>query len=266
LNLEAIKDVERLEEFLKPSPIENAYMLGYLDPKYGDECRWYTMTDDEKRVQTLILSFDGLSRPAIFVSGKPAGVTPLLRKFKDELPDVAHARVSNALLDAVGTNYEFPKPLNLMSRMGLSRSEFHARDDGEPDDEVVTLSHRDTAAIMRTYAAWPDHFFDPYQLGSGLYFGIRGDGEDIASIAGIHTVSDRYDVAAIGNLVTHPDYRGRGYAKRCTRILLRALYERVGLVTLDVQTGNVPAIRTYQHFGFQHYAEFYEGEVEKRSS
>lgn len=266
MKLELISDVERLEHFLKPTPIENAYMLGYLDPKYSDECSWFASSDNDGKIQTLILRYEGLSRPAIFVSGKAAGVTPLLREFREQLPDMAYARVSNALLNAVETSYQKKSKMCLMTRMGLSRSEFRARDEEGDDKEVVTLSHRDTASIMRTYAVWPDHFFDPYQLGSGLYFGIRGDNDDIASIAGIHTVSDRYDVAAIGNLVTHPDYRGKGYAKRCTRTLLRALYERVGLVTLDVQDDNAPAIRTYRHFGFQHYTEFHEGEVEKRSS
>ena len=235
-------------------------MLGYLDPAYAPECRWFGRLEDGA-VRTLVLVYEGMSRPAMFVSGRADGVSPLLRQLRGELPERVLGRVANGLLDAVKTVYHPTGEMRMMMRMGLNRTTFRGRDNGEDDPDVVQLSHRDTAAILQTYAVWPDHFFDPYQLGSGYYYGIRGDDGVIASIAGIHTVSEQYDVAAIGNLVTHPDYRGRGYAKRTTAVLLRHLFERVGLVTLDVQSGNVPAIRTYQHFGFQPSAEYFEGEL-----
>lgn len=260
-----ITDTALLEEFLRPFPVENAYMLGYLDPAYEPECRWYARVDDEG-VRTLVLIYEGLSRPAMFVTGRADGVAPLLKSIRNELPQRVLGRSPRGLLDAVKTAYQPGRELLEMQRMGLNRSTFQARDKGGEDPIVEVLSHRDTGAMMKTYAFWPDHFFEPYQLSSGLYFGIRGDEDGvIASIAGIHNLSERYDVAAIGNLVTHPDYRGRGYARRCTAVLLRHLFERVGLVTLDVQAGNAPAIRTYQHFGFQQAAEYFEGEMTLRS-
>ena len=38
----------------------------------------------------------------------------------------------------------------------------------------------------------------------------------LVAVAGTHLVSDTYGVAAIGNVFTHPDYRGRGYATLAT--------------------------------------------------
>jgi ribosomal protein S18 acetylase RimI-like enzyme len=38
----------------------------------------------------------------------------------------------------------------------------------------------------------------------------------------------------------------------------------VGNVTLDVEDENTPAMRLYQHFGFRHSADFWEGELSLR--
>lgn len=260
MDFEQVRDTGLIEDFLKPYPVHNSFTLGYLDPKHASECAWYARRDEDG-IRTLMLVYTGLTRPALFFGGHPDGVAALLRHFRQELPERALVRTPRALFDAVKTGFQPVKEMREMQRMGLERSIFLARDEEAEDPLVVQLSHRDTAAILRTYAHWPDNFFDPYQLSTGLYFGIRGDNDDIASIAGIHNLSERYDVAGIGNLVTHPDYRGRGYAHRCTAVLLRALFARVGLVTLDVQSGNVAAIRTYQRFGFQQRAEFFEGEM-----
>ena len=260
MQIEQVHKIERLEEFLRPFPVENSFVLGYLDPDYAEECRWYARSNDEG-IRTLVTVYNGMSRPALFVQGHADGVAPILRQFRNELPERALVRCPKNLLDAVKTHYQPTGTLREMQRMGLERSIFSARDNGQDDPSVEPLSHRDTAAILATYAHWPDNFFDPYQLSTGLYFGIRGDGDDIATIAGVHNISKKYDVAAIGNLVTHPNYRGRGYAQRCNAVLLRRLFSQVGLVTLDVQSGNVAAIRTYQHFGFQPRSEFFEGDM-----
>lgn len=261
MQLQYVTDIDSLAQFLRHYPVENAFELGYLDPAYADTCEWFARTDDDG-IRTLMLLYTGLSRPALFFVGHPDGVTPLLRHYESELPERVFVRSPRGLFDAVKTMYEPTGEIRQMERMGLNRSTFLARDTGEEIDNVEPLTHKDTGAIMETYAVWPDHFFDPYQLSSGLYFGIRGENDDIASIAGIHNLSEQYDVAAIGNLVTHTDYRGRGYAHRCTVTLLRRLFERVGLVALDVQSGNVAAIRTYQRFGFKPHAEFFEGEMQ----
>lgn len=260
MQIEQVHDIERLEEFLRPFPVENSFVLGYLDPAYAEECTWYARTVNGV-IRTLVTVYNGMSRPALFIHGHADGVSPILRHFRAELPERALVRSPRNCIDAVKTVYQASGTLREMQRMGLERSIFLARDNGADDASVEQLSHRDTGAILATYAHWPDHFFDPYQLSSGLYFGIRGENGDIATIAGIHNLSAKYDVAAIGNLVTHPNYRGRGYAQRCNAVLLRRLFSHVGLVTLDVQSGNVAAIRTYQHFGFQPRAEFFEGDM-----
>lgn len=256
-----------LRAFLQRSPIPCAYPLGYLDDDYADHCRWFVSNGTGDTIDALVLVYAGLARPGLFTAGDAAGVAAILRGLEDRLPPEATAHIPTDHLDAVRSVYTTNSPLKSMHRMGLHREAFHDhRHDLLSDDEVVQLSHVDTAAIMKLYAHWPDHFFEPHQLETGLYFGIRNGRRDLACIAGTHNLSRSHDISAIGNLVTHPDFRGRGHARACTARLLRELFRSVRTVTLDVQHDNAPAIRTYRHFGFQHYSDFFEGHLVQRNA
>jgi ribosomal protein S18 acetylase RimI-like enzyme len=144
--------------------------------------------------------------------------------------------------------------------MGLPRDVWKETAPGARDDvEVRRLGHRDTASIMKLYEHYPDNFFEPYQLETGYYFGVRDEDLGLASIAGIHVISEDHDVAVIGNFLTHPARRGRGLASACTERLLRELFDNVSLVALNVQEDNEPAVRMYGNFGFEQNNVFYEG-------
>lgn len=256
-----LTDRVRIERFLREDAVENAFQLGYLDEAYASLCRWFGWSQDDT-LRTVVLVYAGLSRPGLFTSGDFGGIRPILKEFEHQFPERATGHVGRLHLDSVRATYRENGELNRMSRMGLMREDWC---DVDPESSaVVRLDHSDTASIMALYAHWPDNFFEPYQLESGLYFGVKLADGRLVSIAGVHNLSERYDIAAIGNLVTHPDHRGHGYARVCTAALLRAAFKRVRQVTLDVQQGNEPAIRTYRHFGFRHFSEFFEGELVRR--
>lgn len=257
---------DQLAVFLQRAPIPRAYPLGYLDEDYAEHCRWFASIPDDE-INALVMVYTGLARPGLFTAGDSSGIVAILQDVEARLPHEATAHIPTDHIDAVRGIYETPTALKSMHRMGLTRDGYQdRRHDLVADREILRLSHMDTAAIMRLYGHWPDHFFEPHQLETGLYFGIRGEGRELACIAGTHNLSARYDIAAIGNLVTHPEHRGNGYAKLCTARLLRELFQRVRYVTLDVQAENAPAIRTYKHFGFTHYSDFHEGHLVHRNA
>lgn len=260
MTVQAITNRDHIARFLGRERVVHAYPLGYLDQKYADACVWYGDREDGELVG-LVLVYTGLSRPGLFTAGRGDSIRPILRAMGAQVPArvVAHFAPDHrapveSVLNAIG-------PFRRMKRLGLAREEFV--DPGTGGVEVDTLSHRDTAAILQLYSVWPDNFFEPYQLESGLYFGVRTE-SGLAAIAGTHNVSETFDVAAIGNLVTHPDHQGKGYASACTARLLSAAFERVGHITLDVEENNVPAMRTYQRFGFRPYGDFFEVEMVRR--
>lgn len=259
MSVSEIARPDQIARFLNAERVVNAYPLGYLDEKYAEECVWYGERE-EGEIVGLALLYTGLRRAGVFTAGRAESIQPILRAFGDRMPRhvVGHfAPEHRASVESVFSPVGTPRRMN---RMGLTPAEFI---DPGSDVEVEVLSHRDTAAILRLYSFWPDHFFEPYQLESGLYFGVRSGG-DLACIAGVHNVSETFDVAAIGNLVTHPDHRGKGFAGACTAALLREVFQRVSHVTLDVEEDNVPAMRTYQRFGFRLYGDFYECELRRR--
>jgi GNAT superfamily N-acetyltransferase len=254
MTVKRIQNRDAIARLLRSEPAQNADQLGYLDECYQDVCEWYGEVGDEG-LRTIVLVYDGLSRPGLFTAGDPAGIRPILHSA--QLPERVTGHFVSAHRDAVFTAYRATDSLRRMSRMLLTRDDYQAR---ESSVEVCRLGHVDTGAIMSLYRHWRDNFFEPFQLETGLYFGVREAGELVA-IAGVHNLSDQFDVATIGNLVTHPDYRGRGYGSAVTARLLDETFEHVTHVTLDVQGDNEPAVRTYRRFGFEHRAEFYEGEL-----
>ena len=92
---------------------------------------------------------------------------------------------------------------------------------------------------------------------SGYYFGLNVDGE-LVSVAGIHLISEQMGLAMLGNVVTSPRARGRGYARVVTSTLCAALFESFELLALDVPMGSTSARNAFEALGFEsrfHYEQ-----------
>jgi predicted GNAT family acetyltransferase len=93
----------------------------------------------------------------------------------------------------------------------------------------------------------------------GVFYGVFG-GEQLVSVAGTHIVSDNERVAALGNVVTHPEYRGRGLATMASNAVCEELLDRgIEMIGLSVSRSNEAAIRVYEKIGFKRHVPFYEG-------
>ncbi len=265
--IEPLKDAEMLRDFLTRDRVAHAYLLGFLDEAYMPFCKWYGNVS-EAQIEALVLVYSGLSLPAVLTVGPrdpqacDLALGALMDGVREQLPGRFWIRAWSHHKPVVERHFKADKLQNMI-RMSLRRDDFKGHRDAEAYQAVRRLDHPDTAAIMALYRHYPDNFFEPYQLESGLYFGIDSDdGKGLAAIAGIHVFSQSHDIAAIGNLVTDPNYRRRGYATAVTTRLLDELFESVSLVTLNVQEGNVAAIGTYEKFGFDRHHVYYEGPVQ----
>lgn len=256
MTVEELTDREELRSFLMEDRVANAYLLGNLDPAYFQFCRWFGTRAPDGSLGNLLLVYRGLSLPVVFMVGHAPKIVDFLQSCRGVLPERFHFHILENYMGAVETVLH-PSQAQPMFRMGLERADFVLPKTSLP---VERLGHRDTAAIMALYAHYPDNFFEPYQLETGLYFGIRDEDLGLVSIAGVHVVSEEHDIAVIGNLVTHSQMRGKGLATACTGRLLIELFERVSLVALNVQQENAPAIQMYRNFGFQSNNVFFEGQ------
>ena len=137
-----------------------------------------------------------------------------------------------------------------------------------PGSCELRVEHFEELRAFYAHDAYTDEerhgrFFEPYMLELGSFFGVREAGR-LISVAGVHVVSARAGVAAVGGIATRPDRRGRGLARAVTARLCRALRERVDLVGLNVATANASAIRCYESLGFLPVCRYEEMELVRR--
>jgi len=252
-----IEDRAAIHSMLMQDRVGAVYLLGYLDEVYAPWCTWWGAYDEGRdEPAALMLLYDGLSVPVAITAGDPGQIGPLVQAVYRELPDRFYCHLREEHMEPLREFYDVSN-LEETLRMSLERERYQKQ---ELDVSVTRLGHRDTAAIVKLYDHYPDNLFEPYQLESGLYFGIHGaDGEALVSIAGIHVVSEANDVAVVGNVVTHPEYRKSKLASLVMARLLDELFDRVSLVAVNVQVENVPARKTMEGFAFQPNHTYWEG-------
>jgi ribosomal protein S18 acetylase RimI-like enzyme len=104
-------------------------------------------------------------------------------------------------------------------------------------------------ALLRTFSA------DARDLISGFFCEV--DGRIIGNIS----CQRRGETWTIADVVVLPEYRGKGYARELVRTCVADIRARGGRqVSLDVVSGNKPAIELYRTAGFRDYTSlaFYE--------
>jgi predicted GNAT family acetyltransferase len=106
-------------------------------------------------------------------------------------------------------------------------------------------------------------FYSSRQIDDSVYFGAERDGR-LVSIAGTHVISAVSGIAVIGNVYTHPGYRGRQLAQITTSAVTERLLQTCREVVLSVDPTNVPAVRAYERLGFVEVARLIEGAALRR--
>jgi predicted GNAT family acetyltransferase len=91
-------------------------------------------------------------------------------------------------------------------------------------------------------------------------------GGRLISAAGTHVLSHDARLAVVGNVMTHPDYRGRGFAKQVTSAVTQELLRTCDQVVLNVRSDNPPAIAAYAALGFREHIRFEERLAHRRIS
>jgi predicted GNAT family acetyltransferase len=86
----------------------------------------------------------------------------------------------------------------------------------------------------------------------------------LVAVAGTHVVSRQEHVAVVGNVFTHPAYRGRGYATAATSAVTEALLEHCDHVVLTVDPNNAPAVAAYARLGYREVCQLVEASAARR--
>lgn len=252
-----MRDKTSIEKFMRRDPYLHLYGLGDLDDRWWPLTKWYGAGEEDK-VKALCMIFQPDDLPVLSALEDADGsalrllLSDLLPKLPAKFylhltPGLEGTFANGFLLDHRGTHRKMKldssrRPCPELAKPFLARA----------------LTEKDISKIERLYAeSYPEHWFDKRGLATGVYQGIF-DGERLISIGGIHVYSPRYGVAVLGNITTHPQYRGRGLGTAVTALVAGALDARITHTGLNVDRENTTAIRCYERVGFRPHTLYEE--------
>ena len=192
---------------------------------------------DGDEVVAVGLEYGGLTPQPLFVMGRPDGIEAVLASVVR--PRAAYLAAKAESLPAVATQYNVD-PGPPMIRMWIDRARF------QPSPAAVErLLPVEVGELNRLYQLGFGAWLPSSTIAEGVYYGIRVNGRLVAA-AGTHVVSRNARLAVVGNVLTHTEHRGRGYAKAVTSAVTAELLRYCDQVVLNVRSDNPPAIAAYR--------------------
>jgi RimJ/RimL family protein N-acetyltransferase len=241
-------DRAMLRAFLETDRLYAAYALCDLDDREFLRTRWGVAFSAGRPI-AVVLQYAGYSPQPIFVMGENEGIEAILANVIK--PRTAYVAALPVHLPAIAACYRVDSG-PAMQRMWVDAAHFRPF----PAD-VERLLPVEIGELNRLYqlgfAAW----LPASAIADGLYYGIRVGGH-LVSAAGTHVISSAARLAVVGNVMTHADFRGRGYATAVTSAVTAELLRFCDRVVLNVRADNPPALAAYRRLGYQIHVTFEE--------
>ncbi len=234
-----------IRQLLSPHRSYAALALGYLEPHLFPRAHYFLAEGDQGRA----LLFYATSSPISFTLtlGDDRALEAVLRLHQG--PRWTFFSLETHHQPVVGRYFSLSQT-NLMLRMGVDRSTY-APPGLIANVRVVRLRGKDIEPINRLYsteggpAAYPARAID-----EGVYYGALVNGKLVA-IAGTHIVAPEEGIAVVGNVFTHPHYRGRRLATMVVGAVTEHLLSLCPNVYLTVDANNRAAIALYSRLGYK---------------
>jgi ribosomal protein S18 acetylase RimI-like enzyme len=253
-----LRDRRTIASYLQRNPRGHVYELGDLDDFDWPYTRWFGWTSEGGLDQVALLYTQPTVPVLLAIAEPPPGaMEALLQAALPELPDRLYTHASARLLHVLAGRYAIERS-EAHLKLALGRTDLLARHAAPVD----VLGPPDLGEVTALYErAYPGTWFEPRLLETGRYVGIRHDGR-LACVAGVHVHSPAWRVAALGNVATLPEVRGRGLARGACAALCRLLLEDgIETIALNVRRDNGTAIRAYERIGFEPVAEYVEASL-----
>ncbi len=256
-----ITDRAVLADFFGRNRALNIYQLGDLDDFFWPHTRWFGL-ESGGLLRAVALLYTGPFEPTLIFleDGNGEDCRLLLQELAPRLPARIYAHLSPGLESALHPLFASDlKGNHLKMHLQLSTGALPPI-----SSDVLNLTIDDTRELKSFYhEVYPGNWFDPRMLETGQYFGVRDNGRLVAA-GGVHVYAPNYGVAALGNIATHPDFRGRGLATHVTAGIVRSLRRTVDAIGLNVKADNAAAIACYSKLGFVEIARYNELSLVKK--
>lgn len=251
-----LTDKSEILAYLETDRLYAAYAIGDLEPGMFEQTTW-AKAEEAGQLQTVVMLFRGLNPPALFLMGGTDGLRAILEEVL--FPQRVYLTCRPEQLPITHDFYLWEETIP-MWRMVLQPSSFRP-----VKGDCVRLESVHSNQLAELYTLYRISAFSLAQLQQGVFYGILVRGQVVAA-AGTHLISPTYGVAAVGNILTHPDYRERGYGTAATSAVVAELLQRgIRDIVLNVGQDNTGAIRIYEQLGFERYCPFFEGPASARN-
>ncbi len=251
-------DPEAVRRRLQPHAPYAAYALAYLDPSLFRQAEFYEVTAGEKF--GLVMHSRGGLGPSTLVLGSETTLMAALIRLHPG-PRQVVLTCETAQVDQLLTTHNLWRPQTML-RMQIQPETYNP-----PKSPAGTrrLIDADATELNRLYALEDQGIrYSGQQVSNGVYFGAFNRGRLVAA-AGTHIYSAQEGVAVIGNVFTHPDFRGRGYGTAVTAAVTESFLPSSELIVLNVDPANRPARQIYERLGYIERARLIEATATRRN-
>jgi len=250
----SLRDSDEVRKLLSPHRIYAAYALGQLQPGLVQKTEWHTARGAAG--EALLLHSRGGLGNALFTLGAAEPLEAILQLYPG--PRHTFLTCQTHQRETVLRHFVLPQ-VSTMSRMHVDRERFQ-RSDGD----VRPLTGREAHRINSLYRAdGTAAFYTPGNIDQAVYYGAFEDGRMVA-VAGTHVVTPVDEIGVVGNVFTHPLFRGRGFGRMVTSAVTSKVLESCREAVLSVDPANVAAVRAYERLGYREVTRLIEGPAVRR--
>ena len=258
MKITELRDKDRIAAYLQQNLYLNIYQIGDLDDYYWPDTRWWALVENAK-IEALALLYTGLSVPTLLLlaDDNREQCAELLNSLLPTLPPEIYVHYTEGLGEIPARRYDL-RSYGLCLKLGLTAPDLI---DKCATSNVVQLDVNNENELQELYQiASPGNWFNRRMLATELYYGVRHE-EKLVSVAGVHVVSREYGVAALGNIATHPDWRGQGLATETTARVCQQLLSYGCRIGLNVVADNAAAVKCYMRLGFTEAGRYTEAQA-----
>lgn len=256
-------DSQLISYRLRQNTPRHIYEIGDLDMPYARHTRWYGWQTDEG-ITLLALLYTAYDPPILIALPDDEYAhqyEAFLMALMKQMPPRVYAHLAPGMTRRLQQTHQ-------VQHHGLHQKYLltdRSRIDLFADPAVRVLTRADLPAIQALYAvAYQENVFTESTLDTQRVVGLYLK-DKLITIAGIHVYSRVQGVCALGNVTTHPDYRGHGHSlQTCARLLQLLEADGIPDIGLNVRSDNVPAIAVYRKLGFTFVMDYDELTLERR--
>ncbi len=253
--------IEKLAAFYQRDTSLYAYNLGDLEPIHASSTKWWGLSQPSNgEILATLLVYSGFAHHTILALTDDKYQMHLVERVLYQLPDCAHLCFRKSVRDVIEQRYVV-RQVSPMFKMRWENDSASLLPVADELRAVTPLDLSQADMISELYShAYPAAAVSELSLKSGHYIGIF-DSDTLVSVGCFHILSQRYGVATIGGIATHPTFRGRGYARLITAALIEKARAVAPTIGLNVNQENSTACSIYRKLGFVATHEYCETDI-----